>query len=101
MSDKELQSIADHYLYFTSQCIVEAMHIHASDKKLTESYSAKFFVRADGSSVLQDRGKEIQMLYPRFTHKGINMIIKAQESDLERSFVCKFETGIRSVRHVS
>ena len=48
--------IADHYLYFTSQCIVEAMHVHASDKKLTEANSAKFFVKADGSSVLQHRG---------------------------------------------
>ena len=43
--------IADHYLYFTSQCIVEAMHVHASDKHLTEKDSAKFFVRADGSAV--------------------------------------------------
>lgn len=43
--------IANHYLYFTSQCIVEAMHVHASDKHLTEADSAKFFVRADGSSV--------------------------------------------------
>lgn len=43
-------------LYFTSQCIVEAMHVHASDKKLTEKNSAKFFVRSDGSSVLQHRG---------------------------------------------
>jgi predicted transcriptional regulator len=48
--------IADHYLYFTSQCIVEAMHVHASDKQLTENTSAKFFVRNDGSSVLQKRG---------------------------------------------
>lgn len=48
--------IADHYLYFTSQCIVEAMHVHASDKRLTENTSAKFFVKNDGSSVLQRRG---------------------------------------------
>lgn len=48
--------IAGHYLYFTSQCIVEAMHVHASDKHLTESSSAKFFVRNDGTSVLQKRG---------------------------------------------
>ena len=47
--------IADHYLYFTSQCVVEAMHVHASDKKLTEYNSAKFFVRADGTTVLQKR----------------------------------------------
>jgi hypothetical protein len=34
-----------HYLYFTSFCTIEAMHVHASDKKLTEQKSAKFFVR--------------------------------------------------------
>ena len=48
--------IADHYLYFTAECIVEAVHIHASDKKLTEANSAKFFVKSDGSSVLKQRG---------------------------------------------
>ncbi|MDD5790226.1 MAG: DUF4160 domain-containing protein [Spirochaetia bacterium] len=48
--------IADHYLYFTAKCIVEAMHVHASDKKLTEADSAKFFVKADGTAVLQKRG---------------------------------------------
>ena len=37
--------VADHYLYFTAECIVEAMHVHASDRKLTEASSAKFFVR--------------------------------------------------------
>lgn len=48
--------IADHYLYFTSQCIVEAMHVNAQDKHLTETDSAKFFVRSDGSSVMKNRG---------------------------------------------
>ena len=48
--------IANHYLYFTSQCIIEAMHVHASDKQMTEYNSAKFFVMADGSTVLQRKG---------------------------------------------
>lgn len=48
--------VCGHYLYFTSFCTIEAMHVHASDKKLTEQKSAKFFVRADGSSVLRRRG---------------------------------------------
>ena len=48
--------IANHYLYFTSSCIVEAMHVHASDKHLTEQGSGKFFVREDGSTMLQHRG---------------------------------------------
>lgn len=48
--------VANHYLYFTSQCIVEAMHVHASDRHLSEYDSAKFFVKADGTSVMKKRG---------------------------------------------
>lgn len=45
-----------YYLYFTSHCIIEAMHVHASDSKMTESGSAKFFVKGNGDTVLQNRG---------------------------------------------
>lgn len=48
--------VAGYYLYFTSFCVVECMHVHASDQKLTEAGSAKFFVHSDGSTVLQNRG---------------------------------------------
>lgn len=48
--------IAGYYLYYTSHCIIECMHVHASDRKLTEAGSAKFFVNSDGSTVLQNRG---------------------------------------------
>lgn len=48
--------IAGYYLYYTSHCIIECMHVHASDKKLTEGGSAKFFVNSDGSTVVQNRG---------------------------------------------
>ena len=40
--------VAGYFLYFTSYCIVECMHVHASDRRLTESGSAKFFVKSDG-----------------------------------------------------
>ena len=43
-------------MYFTSFCTVECMHVHASDRKLTESGSAKFFVKDNGDTVLQNRG---------------------------------------------
>lgn len=49
--------IAGCYLYFTSKCIVEAMHAHASDRKLTEAGSAKFWVMENGDTVVADRGK--------------------------------------------
>jgi len=45
------------YLYFTSHCTLEAMHAHASDRKLTEKGSAKFFVKADGATVVARKGR--------------------------------------------
>ena len=29
--------IAGYYLYFTSYCVIECMHVHASDRKLDVS----------------------------------------------------------------
>ena len=49
--------VAGYYLYFTSFCTVECMHVHASDRKMTEAGSAKFFVKENGDAVLQDRGR--------------------------------------------
>ena len=48
--------IAGYYLYFTSFCIVEAFHVHASDSSLTEASSAKFFVKENGDTIVQDKG---------------------------------------------
>lgn len=48
--------IAGYYLYYTMQCIVECMHVHASDKKLTESGSAKLFVKPNGDTIVQRQG---------------------------------------------
>ena len=48
--------IAGYYLYFTSHCVVEAMHVHASNRGLQERGSAKFYVRKDGSSRVERRG---------------------------------------------
>ena len=38
--------IFNHYLYFTSHCTIEAMHVHAGNEEMSEDLSAKFFVRA-------------------------------------------------------
>ena len=48
--------VAGYYLYFTSFCVIEAMHVHASDRKLTEAGSAKFFVKANGETEIQNAG---------------------------------------------
>ena len=29
--------VCGYYLYYTSSCIIETMHVHASDKKLTDT----------------------------------------------------------------
>ena len=42
--------VCGYYLYFTSHCIVEAMHVHASDRKESERTAAKFFVKSSGVS---------------------------------------------------
>ena len=48
--------VEGYYLYFTSYCTIECMHVHASDRKLTEAGSAKFFVKDNGDTVLQQKG---------------------------------------------
>lgn len=48
--------IAGYVLYFTSKCIVEAMHVHASDKEITEPGSAKIFVYDNGDTYVQEYG---------------------------------------------
>lgn len=45
-----------YYLYYTSFCVIECIHVHASDSKLSEGGSAQFFVRSDGSTLVQKKG---------------------------------------------
>ena len=76
--------IAGYYLYYTSHCVIECMHVHASDRKLTESGSAKFFVNSDGSTVIQSRG------------------ILNEYSNLFRSIIWKcLKNGLRTATTVS
>ena len=48
--------VCDHYLYFTSFCTIEAMHVHASDRELSEVNSAKLFVYSNGDTKIERRG---------------------------------------------
>lgn len=57
--------VAGYFLYFTSHCIIECMHVHASDKKLTEAGSAKFFVKENGDTIIKEQG----ILSDRELHK--------------------------------
>ena len=79
--------IAGYYLYFTSHCIIECMHFHASDRKLTESGSAKFFVRENGDTVLQNRGilndREIRIIQGFIKQNYQEMYLKWAEYSSE------------------
>lgn len=80
--------VCGYYLYFTSHCVVECMHAHASDSKLTEASSAKFFVKGDGDTVLQNRGilndREIKI---------IQSFIKENYKDMYKIWSQKSDNG--------
>lgn len=48
--------IAGYTLYYTTKCVIEAMHVHASNKDLTESGSAKLFVYDNGDTKITSWG---------------------------------------------
>ena len=48
--------VCGYYLYYTASCVIEAMHVHASDRKLTEADSAKFFVKSNGDTTVEKQG---------------------------------------------
>ena len=80
--------VAGYFLYFTSHCIVEAMHVHASDSKLTEEASAKFFVRNNGDTDVQKKG----MLNDREIVE-IRAFIKENYKDMYKKWKTKSDKG--------
>ena len=49
--------VCGYYLYYTASCVIEAMHVHASDRRLTEAGSAKFFVKSNGDTTVEKQGQ--------------------------------------------
>lgn len=49
--------VCGYFLYFTAECVIEAMHVHASDRRMTEAGSAKFFVKENGDTFVQHSGR--------------------------------------------
>lgn len=80
--------VCGYFLYFTSHCVIECMHAHASDSRLTERGSAKFFVRGNGNPVLQNRGtltdKELKI---------IQLFIKQNYREMYRTWSAMSENG--------
>lgn len=80
--------VCGYYLYFTSKCIVEAMHVHASDGQLTEAGSGKFFVKENGDSVVQNKGKINDRCIRR-----IQGFIKDNYKEMYRKWAAISDTG--------
>lgn len=63
------------------------MYVHASDRKLTESGSAKFFVKDNGDTVLQNRGilndREIRKIQEFIKRNYQEMYLKWSEYSIE------------------
>lgn len=83
--------VCGYYLYFTSHCIIEAMHVHASDRKLTEAGSAKFFVKSNGDTTVENEGtlseKEVRI---------IRQFIKENYKEMYFKWSAKSEYGFYS-----
>ena len=79
--------IAGYYLYFTSYCVIECMHVHASDRRLTEAGSAKFFVKENGDTLVQNRGilndREIRKIQEFIKQNYQEMYLKWAEYSYE------------------
>ena len=80
--------VAGYYLYFTSHCVIECMHVHASDGKLSETKSAKFFVKKDGDSIVQTPG----ILNDREVRK-IQKFIKLNYQEMYLKWACYSKEG--------
>ena len=75
--------VCGYYLYYTAHCVIEAMHVHASDKKLSEAGSAKFFVKSNGETLVQDKGilndREIRIIREFIKENYREMYLKWSE----------------------
>ena len=56
MPDYTKDKIAGCYVYFTSDCVVEAFHAHA-DPKRSKRTAARLYIRADGSVHIGTQGR--------------------------------------------
>ncbi len=75
--------VCGYYLYYTSHCVIEAMHVHASDKKLTEAGSAKFFVKRNGETIISNKGilteRELRIIQQFIKENYKEMYLKWRE----------------------
>ena len=68
-------------------CVIEAMHVHASDRKFTEINSAKFFVKSNGETIVEDVGtltqREVRIIREFIKENYKDMYLKwSEKSDV-------------------
>ena len=80
--------VCGYYLYYTASCVIEAMHVHASDRKLTEAGSAKFFVKSNGDTTVEKQ----ENLTERDIRK-IREFIKEHYKDMYLKWLIMSDTG--------
>ena len=80
--------VCGYYLYFTSHCVIECMHVHASNEQLSEGGSAKFFVKSNGDTIMQHRGTLSDREIVR-----IRAFIKENYLDMYKRWAEKNNTG--------
>jgi len=80
--------VCGYYLYYTTACIVEAMHVHASDTKLTRKGSAKFFVKANGDTTIENKG-----VLKEYEINTIRKFIKIHYKEMYEKWTAISETG--------
>ena len=51
--------VCGYYLYYTAHCIIEAMHVHASDKKLN-LVQLSFLLKVTVTQLLKDRESSLK-----------------------------------------
>lgn len=80
--------VAGYILYFTSKCTIEAMHVHASDKELSETGSAKLYVYDNGDTKVERFGNvnHVDM-------KKIQLYIKANYKIMYEKWCMYSENG--------
>lgn len=68
MPDYFDELVEGYRIYFTDECIVEALHAHASDKKKTKAIAAKIWVYRNGDTKVEKKGN--------LTDRDLNKICK-------------------------
>ena len=88
--------IAGYVLYFTSKCVVEAIHVHASDKEMDALKSAKLFVYEDGETKIERWGTVNEQ-----DMRVIRQYIKNNHAEMYKKWSLMSENGYYGVENDS